>query len=662
MIGWVAFQPAGRGSLDGLAFEALGVPLENEVPFAFRPLPASDQAVQLVNFGDVQDESWSTKNSIAQQDHLQYRYTTESQLSVNLERSDCDRTESSHAQQGRINTVALLSIQEGLAGAQPKDGEATNPPCRMVQPCHYSEDGFCDEPQGTGLCSVGTDEADCGVASTLECRPARLEVGAATPIRWGTQRRQPYSSKYDDDNYERDTHECCAFAWSKVHEWNASWYLETQSQLPLDACCAAEKWDGYTWLLVSTLMIPISLFTLGWTAIDCCLACGCNRNYEYSDSYVRPVYFRVLDRITWVSWMSWIVILKPEIALWRHLTVFCTLLNLCWVVGAAYQKHHEVTDAYLDALDTIQSPSQPGPSAGSDPARTGEPSALRCGDCGVVFGIPAGTTAEQAARCPHCGAINRQPPTFSTKFSQFQARMTEQRRHLQRERKSRNSSKLEVLVTRDALLQSSMASLAELPGQLIRMRPLVVKFVGEEGLDQGGVTREWVDLLFSEDGLMDANWGMFRSADTNDYTYIINPSSSANSDHLTIFSFVGKVLAKCLCDGVTVPVHFTPDLYCHLIGVPLAIKDLQLIDTEVFTSISWMLENNVDDLGFTFEAEVEGKYGSGVVVKELKPNGSNIPVTNGERQLIGGVLQFAFLCHVCCTYSQLSLRCHQLPQ
>ena len=168
------------------------------------------------------------------------------------------------------------------------------------------------------------------------------------------------------------------------------------------------------------------------------------------------------------------------------------------------------------------------------------------------------------------------------------------------------------------------------------MRPLVIKFSGEEGLDQGGVTREWVDLLFSEKGLLDENWGMFRKADTNDYTYIINPSSSSNLDHLNIFSFVGKVLAKCLCDGVTVPVHFTPDVYCHLIGVPMAMKDLQLIDTEVFTSISWMLENDVDELGFTFEAEVEsleaeteGTYGSGVVVKELKPNGSSIAVTNG---------------------------------
>ena len=84
---------------------------------------------------------------------------------------------------------------------------------------------------------------------------------------------------------------------------------------------------------------------------------------------------------------------------------------------------------------------------------------------------------------------------------------------------------------------------------------------------------------------------------------------------------------------MTIPAHFTPDIYCHLIGMPMALRDLQLIDTDVFNSISWMLENDVDELGFSFEAEIEGEYGAGpTVVKELKPNGSNIPVTNGNKQ------------------------------
>lgn len=623
IIGWVALRSTGSGSLDRLGFEALGVPLENEIPFSFRPTPAADQAVRLAIFGDLQDESWDfapAGDTAVEHDHLQYSYTADGRVSVNAERSYCSDGRASARQQSTANTVALLSIQEGLAG-QTRTEHAADSPCRIVHPCQFIEDGACDEPQGTGLCEPRTDVADCGTSPLAGCRPSLVEVGAASPIRWGKRSRQTRSVN-DEDGDPRESHECCAFAWSNRREWNASWYLQTTRQLPLDACCSAEKFDGYTWLLVAILLIPIALCTLGWTALDCFLACGCNRNFDFSSTYVQPVHFRVLHLVTQIGWVCWILILRPELAFWRFLTYLNMLSNLCWVLAAAHQKYHDATDAYLDALDAIQTPNQPGYSTG--PLKSDAPSVLRCGECGIVFGIPAGTKADQAARCPQCCAVNRQPPTFTTKFAQFQTRMTEQRRHLQKQRKSRNSLKLDVLVTRDSVLASSITALAQLPGQMIRMRPLVIKFAGEEGLDQGGVTREWVDLLFSENGLLDENWGMFRKADTNDYTYIINPSSSSAD-----FSFVGKVLAKCLCDGVTVPAHFTPDVYCHLIGVPMAMKDLQLIDTEVFSSISWMLENDVDELGFTFEVETENTYGSGVVVKELKPNGSNIAVTNG---------------------------------
>ena len=62
----------------------------------------------------------------------------------------------------------------------------------------------------------------------------------------------------------------------------------------------------------------------------------------------------------------------------------------------------------------------------------------------------------------------------------------------------------------------------------------------------------------------------------------------------------------------------------------MALRDLQLIDTDVYSSISWMLENDVEELGFTFEAETPGDFGE-IVVKELKPNGSLIAVTNANK-------------------------------
>jgi hypothetical protein len=508
LIGWVALSSAAMGSMDGLAFEALGVPLSDEIPFAYRPTPASGS---LAIFGDIQDEHWSSASDV-RQDHVQYRHSSDGRVTVNVERSDCGASGRLETQQSAVSTVALLSIEAGLAGVQSR---SERPPCLLSHPCHYTEDGACDEPQGTGLCAAGSDTADCGDSQDT-CRPALLEVGHATRIRWGAT-AEPRQRPVDQNREEPDRLQCCAFAFSERHGWNASWYLETNRALPLDACCSREEQDGFTWLVVAILLTPVALATLGWTMVDCCLACGCNRNFEYSQTYVRSTTFRALDQLLWIAWMSWFLIMKPEVSIWRHLTVLCVILNLCFVFAAARQKHQEAADALEDAIDSVQTPRQPVDQVDPSSDKLG-PSVLRCGSCHTVFGLPAGTTVEQAARCPHCSAVNRQPPTFSTKFGQFQARMDEQRRHLQRQRKARDSLKVQVLVARDAVFQSSMIALAELPGHVIRMRPLVITFPGEEGMDQGGVTREWIDLLFSEKtGVLDENWGMFRKADTNDY-------------------------------------------------------------------------------------------------------------------------------------------------
>ena len=51
--------------------------------------------------------------------------------------------------------------------------------------------------------------------------------------------------------------------------------------------------------------------------------------------------------------------------------------------------------------------------------------------------------------------------------------------------------------------------------------------------------------------------------------YQINPSSQINPEHLDYFNFLGKLLAKCVCDGITTPFsHFTPDVYAPRITKP----------------------------------------------------------------------------------------------
>jgi hypothetical protein len=72
--------------------------------------------------------------------------------------------------------------------------------------------------------------------------------------------------------------------------------------------------------------------------------------------------------------------------------------------------------------------------------------------------------------------------------------------------------------------QSSYLCISRLRPKELRKR-LMVKFKGEEGLDYGGVAREWLGLLTKE--MLDPNYGLFLYTEGK-RSVVINPESSVN--------------------------------------------------------------------------------------------------------------------------------------
>ncbi len=68
-----------------------------------------------------------------------------------------------------------------------------------------------------------------------------------------------------------------------------------------------------------------------------------------------------------------------------------------------------------------------------------------------------------------------------------------------------------------------------LPAFELRRR-LYITFRGEEGLDYGGVAREWFFLLSHE--VLNPMYCLFEYANKNNYSLQINPASYVNPDHL----------------------------------------------------------------------------------------------------------------------------------
>ncbi|XP_021572813.1 E3 ubiquitin-protein ligase SMURF2 [Carlito syrichta] len=171
--------------------------------------------------------------------------------------------------------------------------------------------------------------------------------------------------------------------------------------------------------------------------------------------------------------------------------------------------------------------------------------------------------------------------------------------------------------------------------QVMKMRPkdlwkrLMIKFRGEEGLDYGGVAREWLYLLSHE--MLNPYYGLFQYSRDDIYTLQINPDSAVNPEHLSYFHFVGRIMGMAVFHGHYIDGGFTLPFYKQLLGKPITLDDMELVDPDLHNSLVWILENDTTGvLDHTFCVE-HNAYGE-IIQHELKPNGKSIPVTEENKK------------------------------
>jgi hypothetical protein len=94
------------------------------------------------------------------------------------------------------------------------------------------------------------------------------------------------------------------------------------------------------------------------------------------------------------------------------------------------------------------------------------------------------------------------------------------------------NGQLKFTIRRDHLFTDSFAHIMQCQSIELRRR-LYLLFKGEEGLDYGGVAREWFFRLSHE--ALNPMYCLFEYANKNNYYLQINPASSINPDHLAYF-------------------------------------------------------------------------------------------------------------------------------
>ncbi|EGG21935.1 putative E3 ubiquitin-protein ligase [Cavenderia fasciculata] len=211
------------------------------------------------------------------------------------------------------------------------------------------------------------------------------------------------------------------------------------------------------------------------------------------------------------------------------------------------------------------------------------------------------------------------------KFLDFDNKRTYFRQYFQSRKDRANTIRLKIRrnhIFEDSYMQLRMRPADELKGKLH------IQFSGEEGIDVGGLLREWYLVLSRE--MFNPNYALFKVSAADNVTFQPNPESYINPDHLSYFKFVGRMIGKALYDGQMLDAFFTRSFYKHMLGLPITVTDMEAIDPQFHKNLIWMLNNditNVVDLTFTSEIDI---FDSTKVI-DLKPNGANIPVTEENK-------------------------------
>jgi len=158
----------------------------------------------------------------------------------------------------------------------------------------------------------------------------------------------------------------------------------------------------------------------------------------------------------------------------------------------------------------------------------------------------------------------------------------------------------------------------------------MVKFEGEDGLDYGGLSREFFFLLSHE--MFNPFYCLFEYSAHDNYTLQINPHSGINPEHLNYFKFIGRVVGLAIFHRRFLDAFFIGAFYKMVLRKKVGLLDMEGVDADFHKALAWMLENDVDDAleGYTFSAEDE-RFGEMNVV-DLKENGRDIPLTNENKR------------------------------
>ncbi|KAI9138762.1 hypothetical protein BKA69DRAFT_1031170 [Paraphysoderma sedebokerense] len=189
-----------------------------------------------------------------------------------------------------------------------------------------------------------------------------------------------------------------------------------------------------------------------------------------------------------------------------------------------------------------------------------------------------------------------------------------------------NSPYCVLKVRREWVVRDAMAQLEQMSSQDLK-KQLKVAFIGEAGVDEGGVQKEFFQIVVRD--MFDEKYGMF-TYNPQARTHWFTPNSVHDELSLNEYKLVGRLIGLAIYNSVLMDVKFPIVLYKKLL---LNMNELSEVDPDLARGLQTLLDypGDVQELyDRTFEVEYDCLGAR--LTAELKPGGSKISLTNENRK------------------------------
>ena len=180
-------------------------------------------------------------------------------------------------------------------------------------------------------------------------------------------------------------------------------------------------------------------------------------------------------------------------------------------------------------------------------------------------------------------------------------------------------------VRRNNLIEDTLNEVSK-PGIKLQ-NPIKVKFIGEQGVDEGGVRKEFFLLFIRQ--IFDPDYGMFNyNKKTRLYWF----------NHYTFepkikYELIGIIFGLAIYNNIILDVKFPLTVYKKLLGIKPTLEDMKECDPELFNNLTFLInskdKNLKEELDTNFVV-VDDKFGEKLDIP-LKPNGENIMIDNENK-------------------------------